>query len=137
MTLARSRKISVEARVDARSLATIASAFSEKNIPITSRSQLVSTIIETFCDSLVSSKVVTAVDSTAKALQILDHVGIRFTDFSRRNLRALALQIQSERALDNLVDVEQLDEELTPALIDEALQKYQSVGSRDDEADSL
>ncbi len=125
MASIKGRKISVEARVDPRSLATIASALSQKNIPISSRSQLVSIIIETFCRSLVDSNVVPMVESTTEALQVLERVGIRFTEFSRRNLRSLALQIHSERAIDNLAKTEDLDEVLTPEVIDEALAKLQ------------
>ncbi len=125
MTLSKGRKIALEARVDPRSLATIATAFSKNNIPIASRSQLISLAVETFCDSLVSSNVVPWIESTAEALQVLSGVGIRFTEMSKRNLRAIALQINSERSLEG-IGASQVDAvpELTPELIDEALLKF-------------
>ncbi len=123
MTLHKGRKITVEARVDPRSLATVASAFSKNNIPITSRSQLISLAVETFCDSLVDNKVVPWVESTTEALQILNSVGIRFTELSKRNLRTLALQINSERSLQGLSEIQEIPE-LTSELIDEAIRKH-------------
>lgn len=124
MTLPSGRKITIEARVDPRCLATCASAFAKNNIPITSRSQLISLIAEIFCDSLVNDKVVPWVETTPEALQILNSVGIKFTELSKRNIRSIALQIHAERSIAGLGTVQVGVPELTPELIDEALRKH-------------
>ena len=104
MVLKRPRTIVVEGRVDARSLATIATALTGQNVVIRSKSHLVSVIIEAYCDLLVQDGSGVRVDTTTLALELLAKVGREFRATRQRGLMALSKQISSERALQGLVN---------------------------------
>ena len=104
MVLKRPRTIVVEGRVDARSLATIATALTGQNVVIRSKSHLVSVIREAYCDLLVQDGSGVRVDTTTLALELLAKVGREFRATRQRGLMALSKQISSERALQGLVN---------------------------------
>lgn len=104
MVLRRPKTIVIEGRVDARSLATIAKALTDSGVVLRSKSFLVSSIIEAYCDILTLDGSITKVASSTLALELLAKVGIVFNSTRRRNLTALSKQISSERALDMLID---------------------------------
>ena len=104
MTSKKARTIVIEGRVDVRSLAAIAKVLNEGGIVIRSRSHLVSTIIEAYCELLIDSGAATRVELSATALEILAQIGIEFANTRRRNLIALSKKIGNERAVDSLID---------------------------------
>ncbi|KKN53593.1 hypothetical protein LCGC14_0600890 [marine sediment metagenome] len=104
MTSKKARTIVIEGRVDVRSLAAIAKVLNEHGIVIRSRSHLVSTIIEAYCELLIGSGAATRVELSATALEILAQIGIEFANTRRRNLIALSKKIGNERAVDSLID---------------------------------
>jgi len=124
MNLKTTKTVVVVARVDARSLATIATAFAEKKILIKSRSHLNSLIIETFCSSLVDSDIVTRVKTTDEALDILMSLGIGFEKSLQRCLVSLAKQIDIEQAIDGVDENLQGVEGVTKSKLGEALNLY-------------
>jgi len=104
LTSKKARTIVIEGRVDVRSLAAIAKVLNEHGIVIRSRSHLVSTIIEAYCELLIDSGAATRVELSATALEILAQIGIEFANTRRRNLIALSKKIGNERAVDSLID---------------------------------
>ncbi len=95
------RSLVVEGRVDPRSLAMIANSLTSNNIPIRSKSHLVSMIIESYADMLVSSKQASMV-STERAIEILASVGMHFQNNTKQKLNRISKQIGHERALEQL-----------------------------------
>ena len=130
MVLKRPKTIVIEGRVDARSLATIAKALTDSGIVLRSKSFLVSSIIEAYCDILTLDGTITKVDSTALALELLSKVGIVFHATKRRNLTALSKQISSERALGMLSDEVSDVSNLSPSedMLQRAMDKMEQGG---------
>lgn len=121
MGLNTTKTVVVSARVDARSLATIAIAFADKKILVKSRSHLNSLIIETFCDSLVERSVVTRIKTTEEAVEILLGLNVGFEESLRRKVSALASQINSENAIEGISENLQGAPVVTKSKVDEAL----------------
>lgn len=127
MTSKNPKTVVIATRADARSLATVATAFTEKRIPIKSRSHLNYLIIETFCESLVRGNVVARVESTDEAVRILTSIGINFEESLQRNVKALARQISSEQAIEEATTMPQT---IVPqSKVDEALEKFRMLDS--------
>jgi len=120
------KTVVLAARVDARNLATIVTAFTDKKIPIKSRSHLNSLIIETFCESLVKGDIVDRINSTEEALEILASIGIDFEVTLQKNILAIAKQISSEKALEEVGLG--LDGIVPKGKVDEALRRFKDTG---------
>ncbi len=124
----------VEGRVDARSLASIASALTSHGVQVPSKSALVSMIIESYADMLISSGQADHITSTEHALEILENLNINFREARRRNLKTLSKQIGAERAMDLLsqnLGMGKIQENLVP---ENLVEKAQSIleGGKDE-----
>ena len=130
MQVERPSSVVIETRVDIRKLAAIHQYFTSRGLIITSRSDLLRTVIDVYSGNLLSNTVVKGFDTLTDAYKYLMSQGLPFGQQGTKGRESVIRALQNESLMDT-----DMGEEIAGENIDES--KYNDALKMLEDADAV